>query len=321
MVKKNQIDISSFSRLYPFKSHFLYINGLKYHYLDQGSGDPVVMIHGNPTWSFYFRNLIEELSSRFRIIAPDHIGCGLSDKPDIRNYGFRLKNRLDDLEALIRHLDLKKKITLILHDWGGMIGMAYALKHREKIGRIIIMNTAAFFPPKGKSLPIRLWLIRNIRPFATIAVLGFNLFVQGAAFMASCKRLPEEVRSGLTAPYNCWNNRIAVLKFVQDIPASENDPSFRYVKHVDENLHRLRKIPMLICWGKKDFVFDESYLAKWRRRFPDAKVHLFPKSGHYLLEDSPDKIADLVKNFLKKNPLSISFEFQPCSQALPGNGC
>jgi len=275
------------------------INGLSYHFLDQGTGDPVVMLHGNPTWSFYFRNLVKGLSSQFRIIVPDHIGCGLSDKPDIRQYDYLLKSRVNDLENLLDHLGINKKITLVLHDWGGMIGMAYALRHPERIHRFVIMNTAAFLLPDGKVLPIRLRLIRNIKPFATLAVLGLNIFAFGALFMASYKGLKKDVKSGLIAPYNSWNSRIATLKFVQDIPVSEKDPSYRLAKYVDDNLYRLRHIPMLILWGEHDFVFDMDFLLEWRRRFPDAKSVIFKDAGHYVLEDASDKIIPIVKNFLK----------------------
>jgi haloalkane dehalogenase len=299
LFRQKPVDISTFKHLYPFKSHFLDLSGLKYHYLDQGSGDPVVMIHGNPTWSFYFRVLIKELSTRFRAIVPDHIGCGLSDKPDPNQYGYRLKNRVEDLETFLNYLDLKEKITLILHDWGGMIGMIYALRHIEKIERIVLMNTAAFFPPAGKSLPFRLWLVRNVTPFSKLAVQGANLFAYTALFIASHKKLDNEVKSGLIAPYNCWENRTAILKFVQDIPVDEKDPSYDLVEFADKNLHRLDNIPMLICWGKHDFVFDLDYLSEWRRRFPDATVHLFPGAGHYVLEDVPEKILPLVRDFLK----------------------
>ncbi len=257
------------------------------------------MIHGNPTWSFYFRELIKGLSPQFRTIVPDHIGCGLSDKPDIKRYDYSLKSRVDDLESLIDHLGLKEKITLVLHDWGGMIGMVYALRHPERIHRIAVMNTAAFLLPKGKKLPFRLWIVRNVKPFATIAVLGMNLFAYCALFMASFKGLKKDVKTGLIAPYNCWTNRIATLKFVQDIPVSEKDPSYSLVKYVDENLYKLSHIPMLICWGQHDFVFDAAYLLEWRRRFPNAEVHAFSDAGHYVLEDVPDEIVLLVKDFLQ----------------------
>ena len=274
------------------------LDGLKYHYLDEGAGDPVVMIHGNPTWSFYFRNLVKAVSSQFRAIVPDHIGCGLSDKPDAQTYNYRLKSRADDLEHLLNHLDLKENITLIVHDWGGMIGMVYALRYPERIKRLVIMNTAGFFPPGDKGLPLRLWLVRNILPFAVPAVLGFNLFSRAALYMASRKGLSKDVRAGLTGPYNSWKNRIATLKFVQDIPVSKKDPSYSLVKNVDENLHKLSGIPMLICWGRHDFVFDSVFLAEWQRRFPHATVHEFSDAGHYVLEDAADEIIPLVRDFL-----------------------
>lgn len=292
------IDTASLRRLYPFTSRYLYINGLKYHYIEEGCGEPVAMIHGNPTWSFYFRRLIKDIMPNFRAIAPDHIGCGLSDKPDPKIYNYRLKSRVDNFEALMNHLNIDKKINLILHDWGGMIGMAYALRHPEKISKIVIMNTAAFLPPKAKKLPLRLKIIRNFNLFGTIAVLGFNLFSYAALYMASSKGLTKDVKKGLTAPYNCWKNRIATLKFVQDIPLSVNDPSFDLVKSVDENLSRLSHIPMLICWGRKDFVFDDDYLYQWHIRFPNALIHTFSDAGHYLLEDAPDKASMIIKNFL-----------------------
>ena len=303
MKKTRQIDIESIGNLYPFKSRFMRINGLRYHYLDEGEGDPIVMIHGNPTWSFYFRNLIRELSSRYRVVAVDHIGCGLSDKPGINRYDYRLKSRVDDLEALLAGLEINNKISLIVHDWGGMIGLAYALRNFDKIGRIVILNTAAFLPPGHKKLPLRLWLIRNIKLFSVIAVQGFNLFAYAALFMASVKGLSREVKKGLIAPYNCWGNRIATLKFVQDIPVCKDDPSYSLVKTVDKNLYKLGNIPMLICWGMHDFVFDVSYLAEWRHRFPDAEVHVFKDAGHYLLEDEPEKTGAIVQKFLKNNPL------------------
>ena len=295
--------ISGFRHLYPFTSHYLAVNGLSYHYIDEGEGDPMVMVHGNPTWSFYYRELIKALSGHYRSIAPDHIGCGLSDKPEVTDYDYRLRSRIDDLDNLLDALTIDEKITLILHDWGGMIGMAYALRHPEKIGRLVIMNTAAFLPPFAKRIPVRLNIIRRSGPLAALAVLGFNLFAVGALFMASEKGLSADVKKGLTAPYNCWKNRIATLKFVQDIPLVEKDPSYRLVKQIDDQLQTLSNLPMLICWGEHDFVFDHDYLAEWQRRFPQAEVHRFPGAGHYVLEDAPEKIIPLTQDFLNQHPL------------------
>ena len=302
-MKRKSVDISGFRHLYPFTSHCLDLNGLRYHYIDEGEGDPIVMVHGNPTWSFYYRELIKALSECYRCIVPDHIGCGLSDKPGLTDYDYRLCSRVDDLDNLLDTLAIDDKITLIVHDWGGMIGMAYGLRHPEKIRRLVVMNTAAFLPPRSKRIPMRLRIIRNGGPLAALLVLGFNLFAVGALSMASKKGLSAEVKKGLTAPYNCWRNRTATLKFVQDIPLAEKDPSYRLVKQVDDQLEILSKLPVLICWGKQDFVFDHDYLSEWQRRFPAAEVHCFADAGHYVLEDVPEKIIPLTQDFLKQHPL------------------
>ena len=298
-----QFDISKLTSLYPFKSNYLKINNLKYHYLDQGHGEPILMLHGNPTWSFYFRSLINELSPNYRCIVPDHIGCGLSEKPNDKTYDYSLKRRVNDVEHLIDHLNLTDKITLIVHDWGGMIGLAFALKNIEKIGRLIIMNTSGFLPPFGKKIPFRLLFILKFKLLSKILVQGLNLFSRSALYMASKKRLSSDVKKGLIAPYNSWKNRIATYKFVIDIPLDETHKSFDLVSHVDHTLHHLTDIPMLFCWGKHDFVFDLSYLDEWKRRFPDARFNLLENAGHYALEDSPEVIIPMIKDFLKKNPL------------------
>jgi haloalkane dehalogenase len=289
----------TFKKLYPFSSHFMQIRGLDYHYLDEGSGEPLVMLHGNPTWSFYFRSLVNGLSSKFRCLVPDHIGCGLSDKPDESQYDFRLKSRVEDLGIFLEQLNIKKDITLILHDWGGMIGMAYAVKHPERIKRLIILNTACFFLPKKKKLPIRLQIARNLTFIAKPAILNFNLFAIAALYMATNKGLDKEIKRALIAPYNSPNNRLAILKFVQDIPLIPSDFSYSVVSNTERNLFRLREIPMLICWGMKDFVFDKDFLLRWRQQFPDAQVYQFSQAGHYILEDIPEIILKYVNQFLR----------------------
>ncbi len=302
MFTNKPIDISGFRHLYPFQSRFMDMGGLNYHYIDEGRGEPVIMVHGNPTWSFYYRRLIQSLSGRYRAIAPDHIGCGLSDKPPPAIYDYTLQRRIEDLDQFIGSLTGGQQLTLIVHDWGGMIGMAYALRNPARISRLIVLNTAAFLPPNGKKIPLRLHLVRNAGPLATIAVQGFNLFAFCALHMASHRGLCREVKNGLIAPYNCWKNRIATLKFVQDIPLMEKDSSYHLVKQADQRLHLLARIPMLVCWGERDFVFDTDYLAEWRRRFPDAEVHRFPEAGHYVLEDVPDQIISLITDFLNRHP-------------------
>ncbi|MBI5896295.1 MAG: alpha/beta fold hydrolase, partial [Desulfobacterales bacterium] len=155
---------------YPFKNNYLTIRGMRYHYLDEGQGEPLVMLHGNPTWSFYFRRLVENFRSTHRVIVPDHMGCGLSEKPGAEQYDFRLQSRIDDLNTLLDHLNLDQPVTLIVHDWGGMIGLGWAVDHLERVQRLVIMNTAGFFPPRGKAIPWRLRLLRRPNPLMDWAV-------------------------------------------------------------------------------------------------------------------------------------------------------
>jgi len=287
-----------FEDLYPFDSHFLNIDGHDLHYIDEGKGKPVIMVHGNPTWSFYYRNQVKNLSATHRCIVPDHIGCGFSDKPDEKSYHYTLKSRVSDLDRLINHLDIKDKINLIVHDWGGMIGLAWAIDHMDRIDKIVITNTSGFFLPHDKNLPLRLWLIKNLAWFAIPAVLGLNVFSRGALTLASENGLSEKVKKGLVAPYNSWKNRIATLKFVQDIPISEKDESYNIVDHVDKHLTRLDDSKLLFLWGAKDFVFDLTFYNEFKRRFPNARTTVFQDASHYLFEDKPEETGRLIKDFL-----------------------
>jgi haloalkane dehalogenase len=290
----------SFESLYPFDSNFMDINGHQLHYIDQGKGRPVVMVHGNPTWSFYFRNLIQTLSTDFRTVALDHIGCGLSDKPGTDDYSYTLESRVRDLDTLISRLDFKDKISLVVHDWGGMIALAWAVDHMDRIDKIVITNTSGFFLPGKKKFPLRLWLIKYAKFFAVPAVLGLNLFARGALFLGSETRLAALVKKGLIAPYNSWKNRIATLKFVQDIPITKEDESYPVVDHVDQNLNRLDETRLIFLWGTKDFVFDSAFLNEFKSRFPGAECHAFHDAGHYLFEDKPEETSRLIRAFLNK---------------------
>jgi haloalkane dehalogenase len=286
--------------LYPFEPHWLTLpSGHRMHYVDEGPRDaPVVlMLHGNPTWSFYWRRLISALSPSHRVIAPDHIGCGKSDKPGDDTYSYRLAQRVEDIEALVAQLGLQD-ITLAIHDWGGMIGMGWAHRHPDRVARLIVLNTAAFPMPSTKRLPGSLWLARDTKAGALL-VRGFNAFARGATRLAVTRvRLPKEVRDGLCAPYDSWGHRRAVLRFVQDIPLGESDPSFSLVREVGEHLHQFDDRPVLICWGERDFVFDDHFLRVWKSALPSAEVHQFPDCGHYVLEDAPAEIEALVRSFL-----------------------
>ncbi len=291
---------SALKKEYPFNGKRLDLDGLGYHYLDEGTGAPVVMLHGNPSWSFYYRNLVLALRDRYRCIAPDHIGCGLSDKPGDDRYEYTLSRRVADLEQLLDTLGVMENITLVVHDWGGMIGMAYAVRHPERISRLVILNTGAFHLPGKKQFPLSLIICRDT-VLGTLLVRGFNAFSAGAAHVG-CKRNPmsPELRALYRLPYDSWRNRIATLRFVQDIPLFPGDPGYDLVSAVSDGIGRFSALPMLICWGERDFVFDRHFLAEWRQRFPDAEVHGYPDCGHYILEDAKEEVVPLISGFLDR---------------------
>lgn len=286
------------SDLYPFQGRFFERGGIRMHYLDEGSGPPVVMVHGNPTWSFHYRNLVLALRSGHRCLVPDHIGCGLSDKPSDREYDYSLARRVADLEALIDHAGIRE-CSLVVHDWGGMIGMAWAVRHPELVRRLVVLNTGAFHLPKEKRLPFALWLGRNTR-IGEWMIRGLNAFCRSAARVGVKRRpLTSEVRAGYLQPYDSWKNRIAVARFVQTIPLRPSDPGYDIVSEVEAGLERLRGKPMMIAWGLRDFVFDKHFLAEWERRFPEADVLRFEDGGHYILEDAADEIIPRIVEFLR----------------------
>lgn len=288
--------------LYPFKSHWLDLSGIRMHFLDEGPRDaPVVlMVHGNPTWSFYYRNLVLALRDRYRCIVPDHIGCGLSDKPADKHYPYTLARRISDLGALMNHIRPATKVHLIVHDWGGMIGFGWAVERPTRIGTMIIGNTAAFPLPAEKKLPAALWLVRNTK-LGALLVQGLNAFSGMAARVAFKKPVSAEVRKAYTGPYDSWDNRIATLRFVQDIPLKPGDPGYEIVSETEKRLPELAGNPCLIAWGGKDFVFDQHFLKQWKCIFPHASVLEHPDCGHYIFEDGGPPLIRAISNFMDKN--------------------
>lgn len=289
-----------FKEEYPFSSKFKQINNLQYHYIDEGEGAPVIMVHGNPSWSFYFRNLVKRLSKNYRCIVPDHIGCGFSARPDDSQYDFRLKSRVDDLTSFIDSLNITEKITIIAHDWGGMISTAWAVNHVERVEKLVMLNTAAFHLPEKKRFPFALSLIRDSL-LGKVLVERFNAFSVGASIIG-CKMSPmsKALREVYQMPYAATkNDRLATLKFVLDIPLKPSDSSYQLVSDTQAKLHRLQQVPILLGWGLKDFVFDRHFLAQWQTHFPKAESVIYPNAGHYVLEDAGSDLEEKIYRFLK----------------------
>ena len=269
------------------------------HFIDEGpaDGQPVVMVHGNPTWSFYYRNLVTALSEDHRCLVPDHIGMGLSDRPDDASYDYTLKSRLDDLGHWLDAVEPERPIDLIVHDWGGAIGLSWAARNPGRIRRLILLNTWAFNIPKHESLPRSLKFARTA-PGAFL-IRRFNAFSGLAVRMATEKRLDRDIANGLVAPYKGGpDQRLATLRFVQDIPLSETDPAWPVLAETEQRLPLLAEKPTLIAWGGKDFVFNDKVLEIWKQKLPDAEIEYLPQAGHYVLEDAPETITALAQDWL-----------------------
>ncbi len=290
-------------KLYPFSSHYLALPDARMHYVDEGSGEPMLMVHGNPTWSFYWRNIITQFRDSHRTIAVDHIGCGLSDKP--QQYNYRLQQHIDNLVALIDHLDLKN-INLLVHDWGGAIGLGAALARPERFARLVLFNTGAF-PPPYCPLRIRACRIPMLGPWM---VRTFNAFARPALTMATEKpeRFTPEVRAGYIAPYDNYANRIATARFVQDIPLSKSHPTYAVLEQIEQQLPTLSQLPIQLIWGGLDWCFRLECLERFQTIWPTARATVFSDAGHYVVEDASERIEPILRDFLTQAPTPIEAE-------------
>jgi haloalkane dehalogenase len=283
-------------REYPFApKSFVTPGGARLSYVDEGPrrAEAVLMLHGNPTWSFYYRNLIRALAPTTRCIAPDHIGMGLSEKP--QDYAYTLATRIADVAALVASLDLKR-VQLVVHDWGGAIGFGFAARHPDLIGRMTILNTAAFASPR---IPARIALCKAplIGP---LVVRGLNGFAWPATWMAmNRRRLTATEQNGYLFPYDSWANRVAVSAFVRDIPLAASHPSWSALAEVEQGLRHFQERPALVVWGGRDFCFNDSFLARWRAVLPQADVHRLADAGHYVLEDARDEVVPRITAFVR----------------------
>jgi cis-3-alkyl-4-acyloxetan-2-one decarboxylase len=284
------------ARQYPFApKSFVTPRGAALSYLDEGprSDEAVIMLHGNPTWSFYYRHLVTALAPTQRCIVPDHIGMGLSAKP--QDYDYTLATRIADIEALVASLGVRR-VHLVVHDWGGAIGFGFAAKHPEMIGRLVILNTAAFL---SDDIPAR--IARCKWPLiGPLIVRGLNGFAGPATTMAMHRRtLTAEESRAYLFPYDSWANRVAVSAFVQDIPLSQGHPSWPALAEVATGLPQFQDRRALVLWGGKDFCFNDRFLARWQKYLPQAEVHRIADAGHYVLEDARDEVVPRIANFLR----------------------
>lgn len=278
---------------YPWQGDYLTVDGHRLHYLDEGDGPPLLMVHGNPTWSFYWRHLVKGLSDDYRCVVPDHLGCGLSDQPDAF---FRLEDRSRHLAALIEHLDLRD-LTLVVHDWGGPIGLHAALRDPGRVARLVIFNTGVFEGPLPLSIKACRW-----PGVGSFMVRTLNGFIRAGLFQAIAdrSRLSGPVREGYLLPYRSAAGKRTIHQFVQDIPLEDGHPTREAFFGIDDRLGELADRPTLIVWGEQDFCFTPYYRRGFEERFPDAEVHALPDAAHWVVEDAHERILPWMRDFLAR---------------------
>lgn len=284
---------------YPFKSHWFELSsGHKLHYFDHGptaierpdSAGPILAVHGNPTWSFYYRSIANRMGGENRVIALDHIGCGLSDKP--QNYPYTLAQHTTNLVNLINHLDLTD-ITLVVHDWGGAIGLGAAVQLPERFSKILILNTGAFPPPY---IPLRISACRW--PWiGSAAMRHLNLFALAATRMA-IHRLPQlssAAKTGLLAPYDSYDHRVAIDRFVHDIPMHRSHPTYAVLEKLENDLPVLSSKRIHFLWGMQDWCFRPECMERLQKSLPAATRTELHDVGHYVMEEAPDEVESALQ--------------------------
>jgi len=280
--------------VYPWVGRRLEVGGGTMHLLDEGEGPVMLAVHGNPTWSFYWRRLVDTFQDSHRVVVPDHIGCGLSDKP--QDWSYRLEDHVDNLERVVEELDLRD-ILLVVHDWGGAIGMGVATRQPDRFKGFVVTNTAAFPSP---AIPFSIaackWPL-----YGPVAVRGFNGFARVATVRAVSQPLDPVAKAGLLHPYGSWADRIATLRFVQDIPMRRSHPSWDELERIGNGLATLRDKPMLLVWGEDDFCFTPAFREQWEARFPNARSLPLAGVGHYVMEDAPQILLPAIQGFVDQD--------------------
>jgi haloalkane dehalogenase len=279
--------------LYPFTSHWLEIEGLPVHYVDEGEGPTLLFLHGNPTWSFLYRDVIRALSDRFRCLALDYPGMGMSAKPrDVGrgDYGFTPAEHSRVVEGFVDALDLED-LTLMVQDWGGPIGIGFATRRPERVARLVIGNTWAW-PAEEFDMKMFSTLF-GLGP-GRLAVTRFNLFVERLLPMGCERELAPEVMAAYRAPFPTPADRAPIAIFARSIVKSRP-----FLTEVVQNLDAIVDKPVQIVWGKKDRAFRKRELERWKRIFPDARVRVLDDAGHFIQEDAADAIVEEIREFMK----------------------
>jgi haloalkane dehalogenase len=273
--------------LYPFESHYAEIEGARVHYVDEGNGPPLLLLHGNPTWSFLYRELIQGLRDRYRCIAPDYPGFGLSEAPP--DYGYTPAEHADVLEGLLLELDLKD-VTMMVQDWGGPIGFACATRHQERFAGFVVGNTWAW-PKSDAGTQFFSRLMGG--PVGGFLILRRNFFVERIVpGGVRRKKLPGAVMDAYRGPFPDPESRRPVHVFPGEILRSRP-----FLAEIERGLPELRVRPALIVWPTKDVAFREPERRRWEEVFPNHETRILEGAGHYIQEDAPEEIVSAIREW------------------------
>jgi haloalkane dehalogenase len=274
-------------QLYPFQSRFAEIDGNRIHYVDEGRGPTLLLLHGNPTWSFLYRHVIPRLSGRFRCVAVDYPGFGLSSARP--GYSFKPREHSTVLERFVLTLDLSE-IGLMVQDWGGPIGLGFAGRHPDRIRALLIGNTWAW-PAQGTKHLERFSKIVG-GPIGRFLILNFNAFVNVLVPSGVSRRLsPEEMRA-YRGPFPTCPSRLPTAIFPREILHSRE-----YLAEVESNLGRLTQKPALILWGDRDTAFRDAQRERFEQLFPNHRTRILKGAKHFVQEEAPGQICEEVIAF------------------------
>ena len=271
---------------YAYTPNYVEFEGMRMHYLDEGSGDPILLLHGEPTWSYLYRRMISPLAARFRVVAPDYLGFGRSDKPlQVEDYTYDL--HVASIRALVERMDLRR-ITVVVQDWGGPIGLRVAAEAQERFARLVVLNTGLFASSGWPTPGFMQW-----RNFAER--VGRDLPVGRIIQSATTRELDDETLRAYEAPWPGPEAKAGVAAFPLLVPLTQDDPNAAAMLRVMEAL-RAWDVPALVCWSDRDPVFPLKAGEAMARMLPGAagKMRTISGASHMLQEDQGEQIADLI---------------------------
>ena len=273
--------------LFPYESRFIELGGSRVHYVDEGEGPVLLLLHGNPTWSFLYRHLVGRLRHRFRCVALDYPGFGLSSAPP--GYGFTPAEHAAVVERFVGELGLDA-FTPVVHDWGGPIGLAVAGRHPERVRALVICNTFAWPVDGDRHFE---WFTRLMGgPVGRLAIRRLNAFVNVIVPAGTRRRLSRSEMTHYRRPFPTPDARTPTHVFPREILASRT-----FLAEVEAGLDRLAHLPALIAWGGKDFAARDVERRRLEAAFPHHHSVVFERAGHYLQEDAPVELASTIERW------------------------